>query len=93
MSEQALKVKEIIGAVIRNIRNMKNRKDIPFHSLPEGDQDWHLRHTWCNSCGKADLGINEPELCIEGGKKYIAGKCVVCGSGCVSEVSEHKADG
>lgn len=68
------------------------REKLDWYTLPESDQTWYLQETWCNTCDKADLGLSDPELYIEGGIKYIDGKCLVCGSICSSTISEHDSD-
>ena len=72
---------------------MNQRVELDFYSLSESDQQWYLCETWCVVCKKADLGISDPELYVEGGSKYIEGKCLVCGSQCVSTVTEHRHGG
>jgi hypothetical protein len=61
---------------------------LKFSSLEKAEQEWYLRNTWCESCGKADLGIEQPELYLENGEKYISGKCKVCLSLCISTIVE-----
>ena len=52
----------------------------------------YLHDSWCDSCNEADLGISNPELYIEGGRKYISGNCKVCGALCSSEIIEKQAE-
>jgi hypothetical protein len=60
-------------------RNFGDRKD--------WEQRWFLQHTWCDTCGKADLGMKNPHELEEGGHVYVAGSCNVCGSHIQSEVA------
>ena len=64
------------------------REIIDIGSLPEIERDIYLQESWCDKCGKADLGIVNPELYIESGQKYISGNCKVCGAQCVSTIIE-----
>ncbi|WP_111643405.1 hypothetical protein [Marinimicrobium alkaliphilum] len=61
---------------------------IDLSALPEIDRDIYLNDSWCDDCNEADLGINNPELYIDGGRKYIGGTCKVCGAICTSEIIE-----
>ena len=69
------------------------RIELDFSALPEPDKDWFLQETWCDTCGKADLGIKQPELYIEKNIKYIAGKCITCDTKCISIITEKDVDG
>lgn len=64
------------------------RTIIDISSLPEIERDIYLQDSWCNHCDQADLGIVNPELYIEDGKKYISGNCKNCGELCVSTIIE-----
>ncbi len=49
-------------------------------------QESYVKETWCDKCSKSDLGIIELELYIEDGRKFISGKCKVCGEKCITEL-------
>jgi hypothetical protein len=71
------------------IRNDKlNREVLDFESQSESDREWMIRETWCNRCQKPDLGIGNPILYIEDGRKFIEGSCLVCDVVCKSEITE-----
>ena len=55
------------------------RTILNINDLSASEMDWYLKETWCDKCGKADLGMNEPVLYVENGKEFIEGKCTVCG--------------
>ena len=57
-----------------------------FEELDVQQQRWLTTDTWCDRCNKADLGIVEPRLYHENDKKFVAGKCTVCGGECITEV-------
>lgn len=59
---------------------------IDLMTLPEIERDIYLNDSWCDTCNEADLGINNPELYVEDGRKYITGNCKVYGSKCSSEI-------
>lgn len=61
-------------------------KQIDFESLDEIEKRFYLEETWCDSCGKADLGIENIGIFVEGSKKVVVGNCRVCGSDCRSEI-------
>jgi len=63
-----------------------------FDDLDQADKEWFLKETWCDKYDKADLGIKEPFLYIENGKKFIEGKCVVCNEPQVSQIIVKQAD-
>jgi hypothetical protein len=68
------------------------KRIIDLATLPEIERDMYLHDSWCDSCNEADLGISNPELYIEGGRKYISGNCKVCGALCSSEIIEKQAE-
>ena len=66
---------------------------LEFSNLDESEQEWFLKETWCDKCGKADLGLKEPTMYKEDGKIFIEGKCVVCGEPQKSLVITKNIDG
>ena len=56
----------------------------------ESERHWLLNETWCDKCNMADLGITDPQLYLEDGRKFIEGKCMRCGSTCISEIVDHQ---
>ena len=64
---------------------MRNRD---FNQRTEQERQWMTANTWCDSCGKPDLGITEPNEYEEAGKIFIDGKCRVCGAHVVTEILE-----
>lgn len=65
---------------------------LDFKSLPKIELELFLNDTWCEICQKADLGIANPILFIEDGRKYVQGNCRVCGNVSTSEVIEVKRE-
>lgn len=61
---------------------------IDLSTLSEIEKDTYLKDSWCSKCQEPDLGIVNPELYLESGRKFIKGSCVVCGEVCVSEIIE-----
>jgi len=66
---------------------------LDFNSLDEFLQEIYTEDTWCSKCSEADLGIIEPELFIENNRKYVNGKCKVCGTESISEIVQKKVRG
>ncbi len=73
------------AGVIRN--GELSRTVLDFESQSETDQEWMVRETWCDQCKKPDLGIGNPILYIEDGRKYIEGNYLVCDALCISEIT------
>ncbi|TVP00095.1 hypothetical protein AYI86_07050 [Shewanella algae] len=69
------------------------KKVLDFNSLDEVLREIYTEDTWCSKCSEADLGITEPELYIENNRKYISGKCKVCGATSVSEIVQNNVQG
>ena len=69
-----------------------NRVRRDFFANPELEQEWLLRNTWCDDCGKADLGMHSPEEYEEDGRIFVTGKCKVCDSPIASEVVVKQVD-
>lgn len=65
---------------------------IDINTLPDIEGSIYLEDSWCDKCQEADLGIVNPELYFEGGRKYIGGNCKVCGEICISEIKEKQAE-
>ena len=61
-----------------------------FGANPPWLRQWYLKHTWCNTCNKADLGMIEPNEYEEDGRVYVEGDCEVCGERVFSEVVERE---
>jgi len=59
-----------------------------FSKRPLEEREWLLQNTWCNFCGKADIGMTRPTEYESDGKVYISGICLRCGNEIVSELSE-----
>ena len=64
------------------------RADRDFYANPQWLQEWQLKNTWCDTCGKADLGMHSPKEYEERGSVYVSGLCNRCGNAVVSEVSQ-----
>jgi hypothetical protein len=67
---------------------MKNNRD--FNQRTEEERQLMTDDTWCDSCGKPDLGLIEPNEYEEDGKIFIAGKCRACGADVVTEIIEEE---
>lgn len=65
---------------------------IDLNTLPEFESDMYRDDSWCDACDKADLGIVNPELYTERGRKYISGNCKFCGAVCISEIIEKQLE-
>jgi len=63
-----------------------------FFDRPADEQRALLEESWCDSCGKADLGIVAPAEFGEDGKVYIEGKCPRCGTHVSTEIVEIEND-
>ena len=55
-------------------------------------QSYFLKHTWCDKCKKADLGLNDPVEYEKNGKIFISGNCCACGNQVVSEIITKQVD-
>ena len=51
------------------------------------EQRWLQENTWCEVCGKADLGMNEPQEYSEGSAQFVEGTCRKCGGTVRSEIN------
>ena len=58
-----------------------------FYARSKEEQADYLKMTWCNTCMKEDLGMNEPEEYELAESIYIDGKCNVCGATVTTELS------
>ena len=65
-----------------------NRKVRDFFSRDFNEQQWMADNTWCDICGEADLGLDDPVEYEENNKILLEGKCRKCGAKVVSEISE-----
>src|SRR5689334_12744530 len=55
--------------------------------MTSGDgRHWLVEETWCEDCGEADLGIDEPVESEERGARRISGRCAACGAAVRREV-------
>jgi hypothetical protein len=59
-----------------------------FNKRHSQDREWFLQNTWCENCGKADLGMEKPTEYEINGKIYVSGFCLVCGHEIKSEIIE-----
>jgi hypothetical protein len=59
-----------------------------FNERQSQDREWHLQNTWCDSCGKADLGMDRPSEYELNGKIYLSGFCKLCGHEIKTEIIE-----
>lgn len=64
------------------------RKSRDFTQREESDREWMIENTWCDRCGKADLGIIDPAEYEEDGAIFVEGKCRICGSVVRSQIDE-----
>ena len=69
-----------------------NRVNRDFFANPRTEQEWMLRNTWCDACGKADLGMHSPKEYEEDSRVFVTGKCNVCGSPVTSEIVSGNVD-
>ena len=63
-----------------------SRVDRDFHARPPEEQEWIIQNSWCDACGKADLGIENPQEYSENGRIYVEGLCRGCSDRVCSEV-------
>ena len=66
----------------------KIRKD--FYIRPIEEQEWLLENTWCESCKKADTGIENPTEFEINGILYISGFCKSCDTELISEIKDQQ---
>ena len=59
-----------------------------FQARPTAEREGLLEDTWCNSCGKADLGMDSPREYEENGRIYVEGMCRNCRCAVWSEIIE-----
>lgn len=59
-----------------------------FRARSADEQNALSKESWCDSCGKADLGIDSPVEFEEDGRVYVEGKCSRCGTHVVTEILE-----
>lgn len=59
-----------------------------FFARPADEQRALSKESWCDSCGKADLGIASPVEFEEDGMVYVEGKCPRCGIYVITEIVE-----
>ncbi len=52
----------------------------------ELDREWVEENTWCDKCGKPDLGMHLIREYKESGRTFVEGACRVCGSTVRSEI-------
>ena len=65
---------------------MKTLRD--FYSRSYDEQTWFLRETWCEKCGKPDIGMKNPIEYESNGYIFIEGQCNLCGTVVVSRIEE-----
>lgn len=65
---------------------MRKSRDFTLRSIEE--QNWLQKETWCNTCGKADLGMKHPAEYEESGEVFLQGSCKVCGEVVRSTIHE-----
>ena len=68
----------------------KTHRDFAERSLLE--REWLLKHTWCDRCEKADLGMRDPLESEIDGQVVVEGSCVKCGDSIRSAVDEVVVD-
>lgn len=54
------------------------------------EQKFLIENTWCNHCGKADLGLTDPIEYDKDGRVFIEGKCRSCQRVVKNEVIEEE---
>jgi hypothetical protein len=57
-----------------------------FLDRPEYERRWIVDNTWCETCGKADLGIGSPQEYEEDHRIFVEGTCNECGRIVRSEI-------
>ena len=55
-----------------------NQIDRDFRARPEEERAWMLENTWCDRCGKADLGMDSPRENEVDRRIYMEGNCRKC---------------
>lgn len=71
---------------------MSDKKPRNFFERPESEQQEFLKHTWCNQCMEADLGMSDPVEYQLGNRIFIEGRCTKCGQPVVTELVEEDSD-
>ena len=64
---------------------MRIVRDFQLRTVDE--QRWLSTNTWCETCGKADLGLENPIEYEEGGVVFVLGRCRKCGIVVTSNLS------
>ncbi|RLE21768.1 MAG: hypothetical protein DRJ65_15360 [Acidobacteria bacterium] len=57
-----------------------------YSDRPEMEREWLEENTWCDDCGKPDLGMNPGREYEENGRTFVEGVCKVCGCTVRSEI-------
>jgi len=75
--------------MIQKIKSMSEEITKREFSLrPKDEKEWLIQNTWCDFCGKADLGMEKPIEYEKNGKYYLSGLCSICGQKVISEIIE-----
>lgn len=68
------------------MKDLRENRD--FNLRQFHDREWYLHNTWCDYCGKADLGMEKPTEYELNGRIYLTGFCLMCGHEIKSEIIE-----
>jgi hypothetical protein len=73
-----------------NPRTLKNivyqRVERNFYERDLNEQEWITENNYCETCKKADTGLNFPTEYEFDGKIYVDGICKMCGTSCRIEI-------
>lgn len=64
----------------------RNFRDFSLRDVLE--QEWLTNNTWCPKCQQADLGLLNPIEYETDGQIFIEGKCKICSTIVVSNITE-----
>lgn len=64
------------------------RVDRDFFQRTTDDQQDFITNTWCDDCGKENLGLTNPVEYEQAGTIFIEGQCLQCKNTVVTEITE-----
>lgn len=64
------------------------KTDFDFTQRSCEEQALLLKHTWCDACQQADLGMTQPHEYEQYGLRFVEGLCKACGEAVYTELSD-----
>lgn len=59
-----------------------------FSARSDEEQQLLLKHTWCDNCQQADLGMTNAQEYEQFGLRFVEGTCKACGEAVFTELSD-----